>query len=193
MVNNERIWKPILGFEGLYEINNIGEIKSLDRVHKNVSYNARLTRSKFLKPNINNSGYLNVRLKDSDENVKTYLVHRLVALSFIRNTENKEYVNHIDGNKLNNNINNLEWSTPSENNFHSIKSNLNKCTRSVIMVNSLSKEIIKIFPSLHEADRQTGIDYRKIYRACTKNVLIGDFYFDYIENAYKYKKIEGDI
>ena len=190
MINNERIWRPIFGFDDLYEINNIGEIKSLDRIHENSIYNARLTRSKFLKANINNSGYLNVRLKDLNGDVKTYLVHRLVALSFIENPENKEYVNHLDGNKLNNNINNLEWSTPSENNFHSINSKLNKCTRDIIMVDLRTKEIINKFPSFHEAGRQLGIDYRKIHRACTKNGSTEGFIFDYIENSYKYIKIE---
>lgn len=192
MVNNERIWKPILGFEGLYEINNIGEIKSLDRIHDNAIYNARFTRSKFLKANINNSGYLNVRLKGLNGDVKTYLVHRLVALSFIENIENKAYVNHIDGNKLNNNINNLEWSTPSENNFHSINSNLNRCTRPIIMIDLRTKEILKEFPSFREAGRQTGIDYRSIHRACKNMGSTNGFIFDYLENSYKYIKKENN-
>ena len=109
-----------------------------------------------------------------------------MALSFIENPENKEYVNHIDGNKLNNNINNLEWSTPSENNFHSVNSKLNNCIRDIIMVDLKTKEILKVFPSFHEAGRQTGIRYNDIHKACVRSGSTKGFIFDYLDNAYKY-------
>ena len=84
-----------------------------------------LKNNKKLKPWINGKGYLQVRLyKDGKGYDKR--VHRLVAETYIKNKENKEQVNHIDGNKLNNNVNNLEWVTNSENQKHAFQTGIHK-------------------------------------------------------------------
>lgn len=104
----KEVWKPIKGYENEYLVSNLGQVKSLDRIRKN-----GLKKGKVLKPIRHSNGYLRVHL-----NRKDYFIHRLVAQAFIENPLNKEYVNHIDGDKTNNNVTNLEWTTPSENMHH---------------------------------------------------------------------------
>ena len=105
------VWKDIQGYEGLYKISNFGNIKSKSGI--------------FKKQFISFKGYLRIKLSNNGE-YKSYTVSRLVATAFIPNPENKPEVNHIDGNKLNNNISNLEWTTKSENAIHAFKNGLRK-------------------------------------------------------------------
>ena len=111
------IWLPIKGYEGLYEISNLGRVKSLPKVRGRA-----VTGEKILKSHVVN-GYEMVMLC---RNYKTFnaSVHRLVAQAFIPNPKNKPHINHIDGNKANNNIENLEWCTPSENMMHAYRTGL---------------------------------------------------------------------
>lgn len=111
----EEIWKSIEGYEGIYQISNLGNVKSLYRLVKHKT-GTRVINEKILKQG-NSGGYLNVELANDGINTMC-LVHRLVAKGFIPNPENKPCINHIDGNTFNNNINNLEWCTYSENNLH---------------------------------------------------------------------------
>lgn len=110
------VWKDIQGYEGFYQVSNYGNIRGVDRT--------RICRGivmpikgRILKQKISRFGYYHVTL-GKDAKHTTFMSHRLVALAFIDNTENKSQVNHIDGNKLNNHISNLEWNTPRENMTH---------------------------------------------------------------------------
>ena len=96
------IWKPVSGYEGLYEVSNYGRVRSVYRYKK------------VLKEMVSNSGYARVDLF-RDGKRKQYSVHRLVALAFIEKNDDKNVVNHKDENKLNNNANNLEWVDHKEN------------------------------------------------------------------------------
>ena len=102
-------WKEIEGFEG-YHISNLGRVKSFKRY----------AEGKIMSLNMTKQGYYHVILY-SNKILKGMKVHRLVASAFIPNPENKPQVNHIDGDKSNNCVNNLEWSTASENQFHAIE------------------------------------------------------------------------
>lgn len=108
------IWKPVKGFEN-YEVSNLGQVKSLN-------YN-RTKEAKILRLCKNKDGYLCVHLH---KNGKGYAkkVHRLVTAAFIPNPEGKTEVNHIDGNKTNNRVENLEWATHSENMHHAWETGL---------------------------------------------------------------------
>ena len=101
------VWKDIPNYEGFYQVSNLGNVKSMQRTKKH-SYNSiAQLKEKMLRPQ-NTNGYLFVRLSKNNE-IKRYLVHRLVALTFIPNPNDYLEVNHIDENSLNNNVENLEW------------------------------------------------------------------------------------
>ncbi|UGO47908.1 HNH endonuclease [Bacillus phage vB_BanS_Skywalker] len=103
--------KQIKGYEGKYSVSKDGNVYSEKS-------------KKFLKQQINHRGYSCVNLYDKYGKMKTHTVHRLVALAFISNPENKPEINHRDGNKQNNDSDNLEWSTRSENMIHAHENGL---------------------------------------------------------------------
>lgn len=113
------IWKLISGSDG-YEASNCGNIRGIKRKAKISNGKYRIVHETILKPNINGCGYKYVQL--GRKNTKT--VHRLIALTFIENPDSKEFVNHKDGNKLNNHIDNLEWVTRQENEDHAFRTGL---------------------------------------------------------------------
>lgn len=106
------IWKDIQGYEGLYQISNLGRVKSY-RQWKRASCPAEY----ILKNSIANNGYCQITLY-KDRKKKKFLVHRLVAEAFIPNPKNLPHINHKDENPSNNNVNNLEWCTPQYNNCY---------------------------------------------------------------------------
>lgn len=114
------IWKEIKNYEGLYEISSKGRVKSLARISGSC-----VRKERLLKLNTTKDGYSFVSLsKDSKQ--KSFRIHRLVAEAFIPNPDNKETVNHKDGDKSNNHIENLEWATREENIQHSYDLGLKK-------------------------------------------------------------------
>jgi hypothetical protein len=112
------IWHPCAGFETHYEVSNLGNVRSVERmVNNRLSNGLRKSPSKLLKQGKSKSGYLIVSFcVDGVKSNQT--VHRLVARAFIENESNKPQVNHKDGNKHNNSVENLEWVTVSENAKH---------------------------------------------------------------------------
>lgn len=127
-------WKYIVGFEGHYKISNHGDVLSTKRV-----------RNKVLKNRINSYGYHHVYLSKDGKQFER-LVHRLVMQHFSNDTP-KETVNHIDGNKTNNHIDNLEWATRSEQMIHAYKHNLKKPSLHAVRV--LTDEEAKEIRSLY--------------------------------------------
>lgn len=114
----KEIWKDIQGYEGLYQVSNLGNVMSWinNRQHKR-------KQGLMLKPRVSKHGYYYVNIYKNGER-KTIKNHRLVAETFIPNLESKPEVNHKDGNKLNNCVDNLEWVTSQENIIHGINTGL---------------------------------------------------------------------
>jgi len=110
----KEVFKDIPNYEGIYQVSNLGRVKSFKK-----------DKPKNLKQSENTHGYYKVGLCKNGKQ-ETLKVHRLVAIAFIKNTKNKKCVNHIDGDKKNNSVNNLEWCTYSENTYHAYKNNLKK-------------------------------------------------------------------
>ena len=141
--------KDIKGYEGKYAVTSCGKVW-------------RYISEKFLSPRITKCGYCEVQLCNNGRS-KQFRIHRLVAETYIDNPENKPEVNHKDENKLNNCINNLEWSTPKE--------NVNYGTRSQRVSQKKSKsiyckELNQTFSSMTEAQKQTGVNRGLISRCC---------------------------
>lgn len=112
----EEIWKSISGYEGLYEVSTLGNVRSIDRVVQSRWGDCKI-KGRMLKPAITKQGYLLVVLC-KDGVMKTFKKSRLIALAFIPNPENKREVNHVNGIKTDDRATQLEWSTPSENIIH---------------------------------------------------------------------------
>ena len=115
-------WKPVKGYEGLYEVSNTGLVRSVDRYIDTYIRNVkkRLIKGKLLQQSLKRMGYYTVDLCKNG-NVKTTNVHRIVADAFCPNPNGVRFVNHKDSNRTNNNASNLEWVTSSENRIHGIK------------------------------------------------------------------------
>jgi len=133
----QEIWKDIQGYEGKYQVSNIGRVKSLERV--STFNNSKGLKKEIIIKSWNDSDYIRVKLcKESVE--KTHRVHRLVANHFLENPLNKSQVNHKNGVKSDNRVENLEWVTNSENAIHAFKNNLRKSPSGSNHVNSKLNE-----------------------------------------------------
>lgn len=131
------IWKDIKDYEGLYQISNLGNVKSLQR-EKNNNGGKQLLEEKLLNPVITRLGYCRVGLHNKNGIKKVHLVHRLVAQTFIEKPSHLYEVNHIDGNKLNNHYTNLEWCDRGYNIQHSYKNGLRPT------IQSLEKRVLEL-------------------------------------------------
>ena len=156
------IWKDIPKYEGLYQVSNLGRVKSIPHIIKaNKDGGTRITEERIKSTNVGWHGYVWVSLSKKGK-CKTYSVHRIVARVFIKNPSGLKYVNHKDGNKKNNHVNNLEWCTAHENQIHASEMGLIPQSKKVICI-----ETGEIYKSSGEAERKTGICGRNIRSACS--------------------------
>lgn len=169
------IYKDIPNYESLYQVSNLGNIKNI-------------TTGKILKTFLNKYGYLQVTLCKNNK-TKLFRVHRLVASSFIDNPSNKTQVNHINGDKKDNRVDNLEWCTGSENIRHSYKNRLQIAKKG--KNNTLSKPVyqydldgnfIKEWDSVGEISRNMNIRKQYISACCLNKInKTNGFIFRYKE------------
>ena len=117
------IWKDIKEYEGLYQVSNFGRVKSLEKWSDTRHGPKTRKRPEMIKSLSYNANYMRVNLNKDNKKTLHY-VHRLVAIAFIDNPNNKPEVNHLDGNKTNNNLFNLEWVTTKENLLHAWENGL---------------------------------------------------------------------
>lgn len=154
----EEIWKSLAGYSmqsEWYEVSNLGNVRSIPRVINHPRSGLQNLEGKVLKQNINRYGY-NYIMMSKEGKEKFVSVHRLVAFAFLENPENKDQVNHIDGNKLNNCVSNLEWCTQLENSRHRITELIgNNCEREILQIDKRGN-IINKFHSIAEAARCTN-------------------------------------
>ena len=172
----EEIWKDILGYEGIYQVSNLGRIRSVDRVVLYSSGKKVFMRGNNLKLRYNNSGYLYVVLS-KNQTKSFFLVHRLVANAFISNISNKSEIDHINAVRDDNRVCNLRWVTKIENrnNIHTKIENkeANKlANRSVgllekkVVQMDLEETTIRVFNSLHSIEKELGYSRANIARCC---------------------------
>lgn len=118
------VWKDIEGYEGWYQVSNLGRVKRLKKVHCNHGKTNIVEREHILTPSEDRKGYLVVILSNGGKERKHIKVHRLVANAFIENNEDKPQIDHINRNKKDNRAENLRWVTNSENQFNSSKTRI---------------------------------------------------------------------
>lgn len=165
MLENSEIWKDVKGYEGLYQVSNLGRIWSV-----------RLQR--ILKP-YNANGYFKIDLTAKNGKRKKEYIHRLVALAFLVNDQGYNVVNHIDGNKHNNSVKNLEWCSYSQNSKHSFHTlgNTKGCysTRRCECI-----ELGIIYNSINDAMSETGANH--ISECCKgKQKTSGGYHWRYVD------------
>lgn len=199
MLNGDETWKDIEGYEGLYQVSNLGRVKSLSR---KVFHCNRVTHKeeKILSTINNKNGYVRVEL--SNGNKKKYLVHRLVAQAFIQNNENKKYVNHINRIKNDNRVENLEWATASENIKYSYNilakyknNNLIKTKqyKPVVQIDVSKDKIVAVFNSVNEAHRISGVHNYEIIKMCRgERSFYGEYAFKYLNDIYDVYKRQSN-
>lgn len=165
----EEIWKPVKGYEKYYEVSNLGRIKSLARTvywkNRVGGVSCRLDNEKIMAPDVLRTGYVRVKFRVNG-NIKSCTVHRVVAEHFIDNPLCKPCVNHKDGDRTNNNVENLEWCTYSENNLHEWRVLGRKSYRSKKIKCVSSGDV---FDSVSDAAKCINVCKQTLFKAMYKN------------------------
>lgn len=158
-------WKDIPGYEGIYQASTHGRIQSLDIWIREKNGKERLHKGRLLKMYKIHNGYLCVCLQTKGVR-KHFLVHRLIALTFIPNPQCLDTVNHKDENKDNNYVDNLEWQTLYQNNRHGTRDDrMRKSLSKPVLQYTLSGVFMKEFESLAAVKRELGFNASSVNKA----------------------------
>lgn len=186
----KEIWRPVVDYEGFYEVSSIGRVKSLSRLVTQKSGQKYMIGERILHPGIQNKGYEFVCLCRNGI-TKLKLVHQLVGVAFIPNPNNKPFIDHINGNRRDNRVENLRWCTAKENsNFelarkHASDAILGKtgilCPNSKsVSQYTIDGKYIRTFGSGCEAEREIGIAHGRISLVCRgKRKTTGGYIWKY--------------
>ena len=175
-------WRDVVGYEGLYQVSDQGRVKSLERK----DCLGRTVKERILKPGVVGSGYLMIGLCTGGKQ-KMFSVHRLVCQSFHENPGNKSDVNHINENKTDNRACNLEWSTRRENLNHGSRNERAAKARSKpVGQYTRDGDLVKVWPSTQEAERQAGFNHGNISEVANGNRKTAHgFIWRYVERKEK--------
>lgn len=173
----KEIWKDIKGFEGLYQVSNLGNVKSFRQSSK---YGK--PKEFLLKPSVANTGYCQITLYGNGSR-KKLLVHRLVAEAFLENPDNLPNVNHKDENRTNNCVSNLEWCTTAYNNrYGTARIRGADKMRKPVCQYTYENVLIAKYRSAGTASEITGIPRKRIQAACRRHSLTNGCYWEYCQN-----------
>lgn len=167
----EEIWKPVVGYEGLYSVSSLGRV----RRETGIDSNGHLRKERILKTDISKKQYHRVNLWKNGKG-KHFFVHRLVAEAFIPNPDNLPFINHRDENTQNNMVDNLEWCTIKYNNSYGTRlerisqSHINGKDSKRVFQYTLDDEFIREWPSTMEIQRQLGFFNQAIGQCCLGNI-----------------------
>lgn len=178
---NKEVWKDIKGYEKLYQVSNLGRVKSLPKFHRTNKFYSSIgymSKEKILKPLKQSCNYLQVDLCDINGKRRKKYIHKLVAEAFIPNPNNYEYVNHKDEKKTNNKIDNLEWC--------SFDYNINYGTRNTrIKISHLKKKI----DQLQQENKALKEQLKQLYRELSTSNMSEEEWLDYAIN-YNLEQLE---
>lgn len=182
------IWKDVKGTDSNYQISNEGRVKSIDRVIQ-TSNNSRHYETHMLKPYLNTAGYWMVTIKINGE-WKKCRVHRLLAEAWIPNPDNKPCIDHINGNRSDNRIENLRWCTYKENSNFAIahdrlveshSNQTNEQLMKTVQQFTLEGELVAEYKSSKEAADAVGCTRNAITKACRNNEKVKGYVWKYKE------------
>lgn len=159
------IWKPVRNYEGLYEVSNLGHVRSLTRKIKTSKGIIQTWKGQLLTPGKSGNGYYYVMLSRHGKS-KARRVHILVADAFLPNDENYQQVNHLDGDKSNNSASNLEWCTPHQNIEHAVTNGL---FHNPVILQFKNSSLVGAYHSARDAAKATGLSYSAIGKCIQHN------------------------
>lgn len=182
-MNKQEEWRDISGYEGLYKVSNLGNVKSIDRWVSSKCNSKKFMKSKMLKQMINSRGYSMVGLSKEGKE-RRWFVHILVAKAFIPNPNNLPQINHIkEDEKTNNCVENLEWCDCKYNCNYGTRNQKvgKKREQGVKQIDKNTNEVINVFKNALDAAKEISVNVENIHRCCkNKTGTSGGFKWQYV-------------